>query len=596
MKKLVKHTSLLLLFSILLLSLSAFAEGSASDWAKEYIDSARQSKRLDSKFLVNLTSGISRKDIAYIAVSYIAAIYEKPVSEILSGADTLVFDDTTDEYVAAAYALGIMDGAGDGMFMPDRVATRQEAAKIIVNTYSFCEDTELDFDTTQSFSDSPDIAKWAVPYVNAVTNEGLMQGDDQGRFLPLENYTKEQGIAVFERMYKLISEKGGPVVNTNNVNPEISSMLYVKNGSFSNGSEDVTLNGVNLGGWLIMEEWMGPVSGKNIAYSDIIDTFIKRFGVEKAYELISTYEDNFITSEDFDIIEGLGFNCIRLPFWYRNFTDAEGKLLTKDDNQNPGFKRLDFVLDECEKHGIYVILDMHGCPGGQSTNHTTGTIDKNELYSKESNLKLMESLWTKIAGRYKNNSCVAAYDIMNEPFNNDNSKKAKVYQAESPEAIYYTNSIYDRMIKAIRKVDKNHIISVEGIWSMSVLPNPKTYGWTNMSYQLHLYDTSMAMIDCRVSELVSAREQYNIAPLVGEYNNKFVEKYASRAYNENDLSKIKWTYKTLNVNYDNWGLYNKAFKKLDYKTATFDELKQGFESLKTNNDFKFNTYEYNLIK
>ena len=114
--------------------------------------------------------------------------------------------------------------------------------------------------------------------------------------------------------------------------------------------------------------------------------------------------------------KALGFNCVRIPFWYRNFMNSSGNnRFTVRHDDNDGFKRLDKIIEQCAARGLYVIPDMHGCPGGQSMNQSTGVAGKNELYNNEKNLSIMENLWVAIAERYKDNPVVAAYDIMNEP-------------------------------------------------------------------------------------------------------------------------------------------------------------------------------------
>lgn len=396
-------------------------------------------------------------------------------------------------------------------------------------------------------------------------------------------------------------ERGGAadMISAMNKNPEIKTILKVEDGKLISGKTEVVLNGVNLGGWLLMETWMGPVADEReeMSNTEIIEILTDRFGKDIMYDLMGAYEESFITEADFERIASLGFNCIRLPFWYRNFMTENGQWRGGGAALSPGMERLDWVIGQCEKYGIYVILDMHGCPGGQSMNHGTGEIGRNELYNNEQNLAMMERLWTEIAKRYKNSPIVAAYDIMNEPQNNSGYTGDRAWQAESPEAVRLTNTVYDRMIKAIRTVDKRHIITIEGVWTMNVLPNPAEYGWENMMYQLHIYDDTAEMINKRVEELIRARDEWNTAVIVGEYNSGALEEYAKDLYEKNGISRIKWTYKTVGDTLGNWGLYNKKIKKPDIRTATYPELKKIFGTeMRTENGFEFNADEYGRIK
>ena len=82
--------------------------------------------------------------------------------------------------------------------------------------------------------------------------------------------------------------------------------------------EEVRLKGVNLGSWMIWEDWLCPYEEATDHY-DVLTKLTDRFGEEKAYELFNTYMDNWITEKDLDDIKAMGFNSVRVPFWFRNF-------------------------------------------------------------------------------------------------------------------------------------------------------------------------------------------------------------------------------------------------------------------------------------
>src|SRR5438270_13879790 len=131
----------------------------------------------------------------------------------------------------------------------------------------------------------------------------------------------------------------------------------------------VSLRGVNLGGWLLWEEWMCPMdsSGLKDALS-ARQTLISRFKESMADELIAAYEEAWITEQDLDNIAELGMNVVRVPFWYPNLLKDDGTWRTN------AFDRLDWVVSKAWQRGIYTILDLHGAPGGQSKEQTTGAI------------------------------------------------------------------------------------------------------------------------------------------------------------------------------------------------------------------------------
>ena len=191
--------------------------------------------------------------------------------------------------------------------------------------------------------------------------------------------------------------------------------------------EKVYLRGVNLGAWLIWEDWLNPYTGtdENGNTVETYDNYTvltkleERFGQEKAYELMNTYYDNFITEQDFDNIAAMGFNCVRLPFWFRNFYYDDNGTKILDENGEWDFSRLDWAVEQCKKRGLYVVLDMHGAVGYQSDAPHNGKTGDNGLYAQteqgERYRELTDELWTAIATRFKNEPAVAMYDLLNEP-------------------------------------------------------------------------------------------------------------------------------------------------------------------------------------
>lgn len=382
-----------------------------------------------------------------------------------------------------------------------------------------------------------------------------------------------------------------------NENPKDLQLLTVQNGELVNESgETVVLHGVNLGNWMLMETWMSFVEEytEDWGYYDTLEVLIDRFGAEQTAALVAAYEENFITEADIAQIEKLGFNCVRVPFWYRNFMTEDGVWLAQDADDNPGFQRLDWLLETCAAHGIYVILDLHGAPGGQSMNHCTGKAGRNELYENEERMAQTVALWQAIAERYKDNKAVAAYDLLNEPQNNGGYTGEYAWEAESEEAIRRTNEAYDTLYHAVREIDPNHVISFEGVWSTTVLPDPKSMGYENLMYQLHLYDTERGMVRYRVNELKTAREDWGVAVLVGEYNNGEKESYAQRKYRRNDINRIKWTYKTFNAG-EQWGIFNKDVERIDIRTASYEELLAFCQNEVKTDSFTFNAAEMEIL-
>ncbi|MDR1630952.1 MAG: glycoside hydrolase family 5 protein [Oscillospiraceae bacterium] len=367
-------------------------------------------------------------------------------------------------------------------------------------------------------------------------------------------------------------------------------------GLVSARGEQVILKGVNIGGWLIQETWMCPVEGQDNswAHMDTLKALEARFSPEEVRELFDTYMDNWFTEYDLDAIASSGCNSIRVPFWYRNFmTDEYGAWITENPDDNPGFQRLDWVIREAGERGLYVILDMHGAPGAQSLNHSTGHIGGNMLYYDGRCQEAMKALWSAIAERYQKNPVVAAYDIMNEPQNNNDIHKDDE-RYTSPwvqEAWDMYNDIYRKIVPVIRAADPEHIITLEGIWRVENLPDPKAEGWTNMMYQMHLYDP-LFMFRVLGNSLADYCKKNGVAAYIGEFRTTEAIPYCNR----NGISWSTWTYKGASAGIEGWTWIYKDLEKVDPSTDSFSEIKRKWGELLRSETFERNWTQYVRIR
>jgi len=84
-------------------------------------------------------------------------------------------------------------------------------------------------------------------------------------------------------------------------------------------------------------------------------------GEKKATEFWQQFRQNYITEADIARIKELGFNGVRPAMNWRLFMDEEtGKF------KREGFQLIDNLVAWCKIHEVYIILDMHAAPGGQT--------------------------------------------------------------------------------------------------------------------------------------------------------------------------------------------------------------------------------------
>jgi endoglucanase len=221
-----------------------------------------------------------------------------------------------------------------------------------------------------------------------------------------------------------------------------TDFVQISGENFTVNGEPMILRGWALGSWMNLEHFMMGLPGTN---SMIQEAFADVYGKENSELFFDDFLDQFVKEEDIVYLKSIGTNSIRIPFGYHYFID----------DQNPdvflerGFRILDKVIRLCMKHQMYVILDLHSVPGSQNTDWHSDNITGQALFWRYRCFQdQVVTFWKELASRYADNPWIAGYDVINEP---GYGLAKKVF-----------NEFYDRVIGAIREVDKDHIIFLEG--------------------------------------------------------------------------------------------------------------------------------------
>lgn len=189
----------------------ADASGDLPDtWATDEVMDAYEHGLIPDAFCCSYRADTTRAELARLSVTLLAQIKGCSVdalvlSETGRSLDSILakypFPDTSDRYVLAAYALGIISGYTDGTFRPNGAVTRVEAAKMLTVTAQLagigCSGQ------APVFADADAIAGWAKTYVSFVATVGIMNGTGGNHFDPLGSYTHEQAYLTMERIYQM---------------------------------------------------------------------------------------------------------------------------------------------------------------------------------------------------------------------------------------------------------------------------------------------------------------------------------------------------------------------------------------------------------
>ena len=164
--------------------------------------------------LVNGVGGNLFMPDATVARAEIAAIVEriaKEVADLDSDAEMQFTDIKKDDWffdsVAFVVNAKIMDGVGDS-FDPEANLTREQMAKVAVNMCNYMGVGEISEDLTVDYTDSAEISDWAVPYVEACTRMNLMNGVGDGAFAPRATLTRAEAAVIVYRIVNIINEVG----------------------------------------------------------------------------------------------------------------------------------------------------------------------------------------------------------------------------------------------------------------------------------------------------------------------------------------------------------------------------------------------------
>lgn len=326
--------------------------------------------------------------------------------------------------------------------------------------------------------------------------------------------------------------------------------------------QNILLRGLGLGGWMVQEGYMLQTQEFASPQYQIKRKIEELIGEQNTKAFYAAYKANGITKRDIDSLAAWGFNSVRLPMHYNLYTppieaEQQGQITWIDE----GFTMTDKLLNWCAENKMYLILDLHAAPGGQGNDAAISDYDttKPALWQSEANQQKMIALWRKLADRYKDNPWMGAYDIINEPNWNFTGTHANGCDETSNAPL---RALLVATTKAIREVDKNHLIFIEGnCWG------------NNYSGIFPLWDENMALsfhkywnynTQGSIQKMLDYREQYNVPIWLGESgeNSNVWFKDVLTLVEKNNISWAFWPMKKI----DNIAGVSSVTKTPEYET------------------------------
>ncbi|HUI08025.1 MAG TPA: cellulase family glycosylhydrolase [Verrucomicrobiae bacterium] len=324
-----------------------------------------------------------------------------------------------------------------------------------------------------------------------------------------------------------------------------------------NGTTNFVMRGIALNAWLTPEAYAWQLTQPDAdgytylgSYSDIkdrISVLLNSATDEQAFW--NAYTSNYVTGVDCALLKSQGYNVIRLPFNHRMLST----LGPTNSYLESGFQVLSNMVQWCKANGLYVVLDMHSAPGGQSadapadpestqwtwTGSTSNQVGVACLWTDTGNTSGRTSaqnkqrtidMWKEIARRFRTETQVAGYDLINEP----------VLPAGVNTSTMRT--LYSNITAAIRLVDTNHLILIQGNTYASSTNGLGPMNWdpqTNLALVFHKYWSTNS--PASIQPFTSFSSTYNVPLIMGEAGeNSNPWNYELRQLLETNSPSIGW--------------------------------------------------------
>jgi endoglycosylceramidase len=276
-----------------------------------------------------------------------------------------------------------------------------------------------------------------------------------------------------------------------------------------------------------------------------------------------------IAEEDAILMQRAGFDVVRLGIDWAQLEPERGHI------DRAYLERVATTVDLLNRHGLYVVLDMHfrlgwsprlgysGAPGwatlplpnwnplpqySWSPSLSPAAFASDTYFWLSSDWKKdFYNTWQAVATRFKDTAGVAGYDIFNE-----------AHPLPIPPRIFeksYLWPMFKDAIQAIGAVDSNHLFFVEGILLLTLDTAVVHLKAPNLVYGTHLYEGSLippfftgdptflrSRFQQRVKEAAEVPAPLWIGELGYDLSLKTADAYADAALNEADDLGIGWAW------------------------------------------------------
>ncbi|KAK9456929.1 glycoside hydrolase superfamily [Dipodascopsis uninucleata] len=177
------------------------------------------------------------------------------------------------------------------------------------------------------------------------------------------------------------------------------------------GAQD-TIRGVNVGGWLILEKWLGGDIWDSAP--DAVDewTVCESLG-DNATSAMQTHWSTFFTQDTVNQLASYGINALRIPIGYWSIISN-----SSEPYVTGAMDYLDQAIGWANTAGLKVWVDLHGVPGSQNGYDNSGHEGSVSWQTYTPNQQLTLEVLQILAAKYSlsiYSDTVVALELVNEP-------------------------------------------------------------------------------------------------------------------------------------------------------------------------------------
>lgn len=236
--------------------------------------------------------------------------------------------------------------------------------------------------------------------------------------------------------------------------------------------------GLNLGNTM---EAYNAANCEKITYE-----WIPTVGNNTPQDYETTWGAEVTTQEIIDGIKAEGFNTVRIPVFWGNMMENDGKWKISPEYMS----RVHEIVDYCQEAGLYTVINIH--------HFDEFIIRRNSLEDCE---RIIGSLWTQIAGEFRDYPETLVFEGFNEYLGgaqfDENGELKDLSKADGYKMTNALNQVFVDSVRASGGNNAKRVLIISGYWTnidlttsdQFVIPNDTAENKIMVS--VHYVDNSM---------------------------------------------------------------------------------------------------------